>query len=618
MSWEHPAFLWFLILPVAGLLWILFRPDRNSGEPSWPKIQRMKAGLGGLKPAPARAAARARPVLIWLALMLIIGALARPQWGETEEQVFERAREVLIALDLSRSMLVDDVAPSRLERSKLMIQSLLDHLEGERVGLIVFAGTAFLQSPLSSDYQVLRGFLSELDPDYLPQGGTDYEAMLKTALNSFGRTEGPADRFLIVLSDGESLDGEWRPQAETLRERSIQVLGLGVGTADGGLVPDGRGGFMKDQTGAVVLSRLNDATLRELTEMTRGAYRPASGWVDLGALIADTVEKGRAGQFLEERSVRRIERFQWFLLPAIVLALLSLWRELPSLPRFRRLQKPTGHPRRPTAGTAASWVPVAVVALLTASLTRLPAQSPVAPEPPSPDLVQAAVTRLIALPAIRADDWSSLALETLAFGQAHRQAGQPVPKGPVQDALEAVELGESMDAAVADWPELRKQLLELLEEPPSQDQEEPPPQPEDQENQEDEESEDSQQSPEDSQDSGDQQDQESGNPEQSPESNGEETEPREPGDPEAGKEGEPEEAESESPGQEESPDPPDEADREMQTIGGEPSQAELPDDPELAAALQELEQVRNQDSPARLFQILEGEPDKENKTRKDW
>src|SRR5690606_28077783 len=107
---------------------------------------------------------------LWLGCILAIGAFARPQWGRVDEPVFEQAREILIAVDLSRSMLAPDVTPTRLDRAKLLITSLLERLAGERVGLVVFSGTAFLQSPLSADYEILREFLPSLTPDYLPQG----------------------------------------------------------------------------------------------------------------------------------------------------------------------------------------------------------------------------------------------------------------------------------------------------------------------------------------------------------------------------------------------------------------------------------------------------------------
>src|SRR5262249_40076271 len=147
-------------------------------------IKRLWADRHGLVDSPAASRRRFRGALLALGAAGALLALARPQWGSIEETSYDQAREVLIALDLSRSMLAEDVAPARLARAKLLIESLLDQLHGERVGLAVFAGTSFLQSPMSADYEVLRDFLAELEPSYLPQGGTDYHNMLGTALKA--------------------------------------------------------------------------------------------------------------------------------------------------------------------------------------------------------------------------------------------------------------------------------------------------------------------------------------------------------------------------------------------------------------------------------------------------
>ena len=172
-----------------------------------------------------------RRVLLCAGLALGIVALARPQWGRMDEQVFDQSREIIIAMDLSRSMTSPDVKPSRLERSKLLVQSLLDGLRGERVGLIVFSGTAFLQSPVSSDYEILREFLPALGPDYLPEGGTNYRQLIETAADAFG-SGSAADRYLIILSDGEATDDDWKGQvASALAKKGVRVIGLGVGTA---------------------------------------------------------------------------------------------------------------------------------------------------------------------------------------------------------------------------------------------------------------------------------------------------------------------------------------------------------------------------------------------------
>jgi Ca-activated chloride channel family protein len=253
-----------------------------------------------------------------------------------EETVFDQSREVLIALDLSASMLAEDVKPTRLARAKLLIGALLDELEGERVGLAVFAGTAFLQVPMSSDYEIMRDILPGLDPSYLPQSGTDYAGMLRVANEAFGQSTA-ADRFLIVLSDGEAHDPEWRRGLEELKKKEVKIISLGIGTAAGGLVPDRQGGVVKDGRGAAVLSKLEPATLEELAQTTGGVYREASNWVDLAELIKETVAQGEAGEFSKTRDVRMAERFQWFLAPGILLLALSFALEIPSLPTRRRL-----------------------------------------------------------------------------------------------------------------------------------------------------------------------------------------------------------------------------------------------------------------------------------------
>ena len=155
MSFAWPQLLWLTALPVLGLGWELMRRLRTARE-QHPKIIRGQAGSRTLTlagPDGARSVGRRARWRLALGLALVIVALARPQWGRIEEPVFERSREVILAMDLSRSMLSQDVPPSRLERAKLLATSLLDHLQGERVGLIVFAGTAFLQSPLSADQE---------------------------------------------------------------------------------------------------------------------------------------------------------------------------------------------------------------------------------------------------------------------------------------------------------------------------------------------------------------------------------------------------------------------------------------------------------------------------------
>ena len=333
MTFAVPLLLLTTLLPLVLLGYELLRLRRDR-ETAPARILGGSAAHGVVRLSRSTPAASPRRILVCLGLILVGVAAARPQWGRIEEPVFDQSREILIAVDLSRSMLAPDVKPTRLDRAKLLIQSLLERLAGERVGLLVFSGTAFLQSPLSSDYEILREFLPELQPNFLPAGGTNYEALLTAALEAFSR-DGGADRYLVILSDGEAADDTWRPFAEQLKTRGIRVLALGIGTRDGAMIPETDGGLVKDDRGAVVLSRLEPATLQSLAATTDGRYADASGWVDLAELLRQTVEAGRRGEFKEVNRVRLAERFQFFLAPAVLLLLAGLWREFPVRPTPR-------------------------------------------------------------------------------------------------------------------------------------------------------------------------------------------------------------------------------------------------------------------------------------------
>ena len=244
MIFYWPHLLWLLVPVVVLAVGDAIRRGNGESARHWPKILRAWAGARHAAVGDDHRQTRGR-LLLWLGLALGVVALARPQWGRVEEPVFDQSREIVIALDLSRSMLAPDVRPSRLERARLLIQGLLDGLRGERVGLVVFAGTAFLQVPLSADYEVLNEFLPSLNPAFMPVVGTDYEAMLRAVLDAFSAS-GTADRYLIILSDGESQTDAWRDLVDNLRTKNIRVIGLGVGTTQGAFIPDEAGGYVKD------------------------------------------------------------------------------------------------------------------------------------------------------------------------------------------------------------------------------------------------------------------------------------------------------------------------------------------------------------------------------------
>ena len=602
MTFHSPHLLWLLVPLVLLFSWELARHATRAAV-TWPKIARAWAGAFDVSLGARHTTAENRPRLwLWFGLALCIVALARPQWGVIEEQVFDQSREVLIAVDLSRSMLAQDVKPTRLDRSKLLITSLLDGLKGERVGLVLFAGTAFLQAPLSSDYEVLREFLPALNPDYLPEGGSNYRAMLEASMQAFGTST--ADRYLIVLSDGESTVDDWKELTPALKTKGIRVIGLGVGTAQGSFIPDAGGGLMKDERGAVVMSRLNSSTLQELAQVTGGAYTDASSWVDLPALLRKTVDAGRKGEFAEKNTARLVERFQWFLAPGLLLLLFSFWAEFPVRPRERAL--PLGGVKRKAASGKLGTAVASVIVLLTACSLSPKAS---AAEPSGEDALAkplaTTVARLAAQAGITAKEYSELAATTVTFGQRMKSAQQHPPEPVIRDALQAVEVGEKLDAKAADWPKLRADLEELLkkEEPPKQDKKD--------ENKKDQDKKDQQQQ----QDQNQSQDQSQDKDHQQQQSDQQKQD----------------QPQKEQPSQQQKQDafgdmkdkqdqpPPPKPQPGTQKVGGQKEEKPAePVDAELAMPLQKLDQVRNQDSPAKLQQLMQGQPPKQKPTGKNW
>ena len=619
MNFAWPHLLWLLLAPLALLIWEITH-RRRTATAAHPKILRAEAGAHSLTLSPfnSQPSPRNRPRW-WLAagLALAVVALARPQYGRLEEPVFDQSREILLAIDLSRSMLTPDVRPSRLERAKLLIQSLLEKLSGERVGLVVFSGTAFLQSPLSSDYEILREFLPALGPEFLPEGGTNYRALLDTSLQAFGTTAA-ADRFLIILSDGEATEDDWKSGIDDLKKKSIRVIGLGVGTAAGAMIPDGKDGFMKDERGAVVLSKLESGTLQQLAQVTGGVYRDASTWLDLATLLKETVEAGQKGRFLEKNTVRLAERFQWPLALGLWCLLLSLCYEFPVRPRPRAIALRTSENIGPKTVKRPAVAIAAALCLLSSVLgppssahaAESPASSPAAP-------LARIVGRLSAAETRSARDWAELGRETVTWGSHLQSEQQPVPEGPVRDALAAVDAGAALDAKTADWPKLREELKALLTKPDEKKDDQKQQDKDQQQNQDkkdqDQKNQDQKNQDQQKSDQSKQQDQKSSDQQQKDQNQSQDQKPdqsqKKPGESAFG-----------DMQQKEPPPPPPPSG--TQKVGGEHEKKDQPPeqiDPSLALPLQKLDQLRNQDSPAQLFQLMEGEKKpSEKKKGKDW
>jgi Ca-activated chloride channel family protein len=465
MSWGNPWILFALVLPALGV-WML-RRKRLKTPPLWPVMQRVAISGNRLRPALAQAASPVGIIMLCIAFAII--GLARPRWGEDTQVSFSQTREVMIALDLSRSMWTEDVGQSRLDLARQTTSGLLDALKGESVGLIVFAGTAFVQVPLSPDYQILREFLPSLDPDYMPQAGSDYRKMLEAALEGFGNNT-DRDRYLIVISDGESSTQGWQAHLVDLLKRNVHVIGIGVGTEKGGFINDQKGGYLADKNGDAVLSKLQPATLQTLANRTNGQYVNANTLSTperLRDLVKETVETGRQGRVDNEATNMQIERFQWFLLPAVLLGVVSLVREFQ---RRARPQKVAQEERerastRPPAAVAACLV--LMVALGFAPMVWAHFDSTAGFEvkevfDSSPSERLRAITDHLAKYGYDAFDLQLMVEATIKYGVDEKRLGNPPLEGVIHDAMEATHRGEQLNPKLAPWSYYRSQLAATL------------------------------------------------------------------------------------------------------------------------------------------------------------
>jgi Ca-activated chloride channel homolog len=265
-------------------------------------------------------------------------ALGGPMWGFQWHEVKREGIDLMIAIDTSRSMLATDVKPTRLARAKLAVQDVLAELHGDRVGLIAFAGTSFVQCPLTLDYGVFAQSLDAIDVGIIPKGGTSLSSAIDAALEAFQGRQG-SNQALLLITDGEDHEGKVKEAAQRASDRGLKLFTVGIGTTEGELLPGESGGFFKDRAGQVVKSRLDEDTLKQIASDTGGAYLHASGpSLGLAELYRDhiaTLEKRELVSTLERRFE---QRFQIPLAVALALLVLEpLLGERRAAPTRRRL-----------------------------------------------------------------------------------------------------------------------------------------------------------------------------------------------------------------------------------------------------------------------------------------
>src|SRR5215469_9296875 len=320
IAWRDPASLALLVLVAAlaaFLVWAARRRARALAEFVAAALQPTVA------PDVDPRRRRLRGWLIVAAAAFIVIAIAGPMWGFRWEQVKRQGIDLVIALDTSRSMLATDVKPNRLERAKLAVRDLVDEARGDRLGLVAFAGSAFLQCPLTLDRGAFLESLDAIQVGIIPRGGTALAAAIDTSLDAFEGKQGK-NQAIVLITDGESHEGDLDAAIAHAKERGVHIFTVGIGTPEGELIPGAAGGFFKDRQGQVVKSRLDEATLERIAVDTGGVYlRAAGAGLGLSGLYRDhiaTLEKRELESTLERRYDLR---YQFPLAVAFLLLLLE-------------------------------------------------------------------------------------------------------------------------------------------------------------------------------------------------------------------------------------------------------------------------------------------------------
>lgn len=331
---EDPTYLWLLIVvPILAVVRLVVWRQRKSklrkfGDPEL--LRRLMPDASDYRPT----------VKFWLlmaALALLIVTLARPQMGSKVSHEKRNGIEIIIAMDISNSMKAEDVVPSRLDKSKLMVENLVDHFTTDKVGLVVFAGDAFVQLPITSDYVSAKMFLQDITPSLINTQGTDIAKALTVSMRSFTQQD-KMGKAIVLITDGEDHEGGALEAAKAAAKKGINVFILGVGDPKGAPIPTGNGGYMTDNTGQTVLSALNEKMCREVAQAGSGMYIHVDNTSDAQDQLNAQLTKLQKGDTDSVIYSEYDEQFQAFALLALLLLIVEACLLESKNPLFRNIK----------------------------------------------------------------------------------------------------------------------------------------------------------------------------------------------------------------------------------------------------------------------------------------
>ncbi|MFW9607086.1 MAG: VWA domain-containing protein [Prevotella sp.] len=320
LRFQDSIYLWLLlILPVLAMVrFVVWRQRRNKlrkfGDPEL--LKQLMPDVSKYRPT----------VKFWLmmsAIAILILIIARPQMGTKVSHEKRNGIEAIIALDISNSMMAEDVVPSRLAKSKLLVENMVDHFTNDKVGLVVFAGDAFVQLPITSDYVSAKMFLQNVEPSLIATQGTDIAKAITLSENSFTQQD-KVGKAIIVITDGEDHEGGALEAAKDARKKGINVFILGIGDPKGSPIPDGKGGYMKDNTGQTVMSALNEQMCQQVAEAGSGTYIHVDNTNDAQQKLNDELTKLQSGETNSVIFSEYNEQFQAFGLILIFLLIFEI------------------------------------------------------------------------------------------------------------------------------------------------------------------------------------------------------------------------------------------------------------------------------------------------------
>lgn len=319
----NPHLLWLLLLVVA--LVVLFITARYMSKNALKRFGNIRL-LSSLIDGVSEGKLRLKFILEVFAFVCLVIAAARPQFGSKLETVKKEGIEVMVCLDISNSMLAEDIQPNRLERAKRMLSRLLDQMENDQVGLIVFAGDAFTQLPITNDFVSAKMFLSTIDPKMVSIQGTAIGSAINLAVRSFTPNE-ESQKAIVLITDGENHEDDAQGAAQQALERGIHTHVIGIGSVQGALVPDdsGRpGSYRKDREGNPVTTHLDEEMARQIAAAGQGVYAHADNSNSAINAVVEELSKLQTAELESHVYADYDDQFQWFLWIAFICILLDL------------------------------------------------------------------------------------------------------------------------------------------------------------------------------------------------------------------------------------------------------------------------------------------------------